>query len=253
MSALWKYRLLYIATIIVLFIVDQGTKIWAIQYLDHRNMSYLIIEPYLELRIVYNPGAAWGMLSGWTQGLAVMSTILIIVIITVLGKTSLKDRLLGWALTFQLGGAFGNLYDRVSNRPGVVDFINAYIPWGGGEDGIWDRFFGSIGLESAQQWAASQPPLYDYPVFNFADIWVVLGTIMLVTYIMLMPSDDQHDKRKKPSETETLYGDKLDEETDTVAVSIDTLNDDDEESPPSDELTDLQSDELEDEKRSDES
>ena len=185
MSEIWKYRILYIAVIIVLFIVDQGTKIWAMQLLDHHNVSIQIIENYFELRVIYTKGATWGIFPGWTQGLAVMSTIMIIVILTVLGKTSLKDRLLGWALSFQLGGAFGNLYDRVSSRPGVVDFINVNIPWGGGEGGIWDKFFGRIGWISAQNWAIEKGAIYDYPIFNFADVWVVIGTVMLLIYIIV--------------------------------------------------------------------
>jgi signal peptidase II len=224
MNGLWKYRLLYLTVIVLLFIIDQGTKIWAIQILDHHNVSYQLIKDYLELTIVYNPGAAWGIFSGWTQPLAVMSTFMIIIILTMLGKTSLKDRLLGWALTFQLGGAFGNLYDRVSTRPGVVDFIKVNIPWGGGEGGIWDRFFGKIGLEGAQHWVVSKGPIYDYPVFNFADIWVVIGTIMLLIYILRMPPEE---KGKKPRKGKISLSDQPGEDDSTklspIGVPIDSI------------------------------
>ncbi|MBU1024171.1 signal peptidase II [bacterium] len=189
MPELWKYRFLYISAIVVLFAFDQGSKLWAIMVLDHHNTVLPVINGFLEFKITYNDGAAWGILSGWTQGLAVMSTVMIIVILTVLGKTSLKDRLLGWALTFQVSGAFGNLYDRLSTRPGVVDFINVYIPWGGGEDGFWYRLFGKIGLTSAQNYFAKFDPIYDYPIFNLADIWVVIGTVLLLIYIIRMPPE----------------------------------------------------------------
>lgn len=191
MPELWKYRFLYVAAIIVLFGLDQATKLWAIMILDHRSMVYTLIPNYLELRILYNTGAAWGMFAGWTQGLAVMSTVMIIVILTILGKTTLKDRLLGWALTLQVAGALGNLYDRLSHRRGVVDFINVYIPWGGGEGGFWYNLAGKVGWTSAQTYFAKFDPLYDYPVFNLADIWVVVGTVLLLTYILRMPPDSE--------------------------------------------------------------
>ncbi len=191
MPELWKYRFLYVAAIIVLFALDQATKLWAIMILDHRSMVYTIIPKYLELRILYNTGAAWGMFAGWTQGLAVMSTVMIIVILTILGKTTLKDRLLGWALTFQVAGALGNLYDRLSDRRGVVDFINVYIPWGGGEGEFWYNLAGKVGWTSAQTYFAKFDSLYDYPVFNFADIWVVIGTVLLLTFILRMPPESE--------------------------------------------------------------
>lgn len=197
MPELWKYRFLYGAAIIALFALDQASKLWAIIVLDHHSMVYTLIPRYLELRILYNTGAAWGMFSGWTQQLAVMSTVLIIVILTILGKTTLKNRLLGWALTLQVAGALGNLYDRLSHRTGVVDFINVNIPWGGGVDGLWYNLAGKIGWTSAQAYFAKFNPLYDYPVFNFADIWVVIGTMLLLTFILRMPPDSESKPRAK--------------------------------------------------------
>lgn len=199
MPELWKYRTLYIAAIIVLFALDQATKLWAIIVLDHHDMVITIIPNFFELRILYNTGAAFGIFANWTQGLAVMSTVMIIVILTILGKTTLKDRLLGWALTFQLSGALGNLYDRLSNRPGVVDFLNVYIPWGGGKDGFWYNLTGKLGLTAAQDYFAQFNPLYDYPVFNFADVWVVIGTVLLLVYILRLPPDGKPDTTEDDS------------------------------------------------------
>ena len=192
MNQLWKYRLLYLAGILALFGLDQGTKYWAVKNLGATGSTITIIPRYLELKLIYNTGAAWGMFSGWTQGLAVMSTIMIIVILTVLGRTSLKDRLLGWALSFQLGGAFGNLADRLTHHNGVVDFIHGLIPLGGGINGIWYKLFEWIHFIPGQDFAAGKiPAVYDWPVFNCADMSVVIGTFLLLIYIIKMPPEKQ--------------------------------------------------------------
>ena len=207
MNELWKYRLLYLAGIISIFAIDQGTKYWAVNHLGVDGSSITIIPGYLEFKLIFNTGAAWGMFSGWTQGLAVMSTIMIIVILTVLGRTSLKDRLLGWALSFQLGGAFGNLADRLTHHNGVVDFIHGFIPLGGGLNGIWYKLFGLLHLKAAQDFTAAKiPALYDWPVFNCADMSVVIGTFLLLIYIIKMPPEKPEQKAHKKiavSETPT--------------------------------------------------
>jgi len=195
MNEIWKYRLLYVAMIIVLAALDQATKWWAVINLGARNLPITIIPNYLELKLTYNTGAVWGIFPGWTQGLAVLSTAMIIVILALLGRTHLKDRLLGWAFTFQLGGAVGNLIDRISYRKSVADFINAYIPLGGGEGGFWYRIFDALHLDSAREFAVNKiPTLYNWPTFNLADSWVVIGTLLLLIYIIIMPPE----KPKEP-------------------------------------------------------
>jgi signal peptidase II len=72
-------------------------------------------------------------------------------------------RLLGLSLSFILGGGIGNLIDRIV-RGSVVDFLDFYI--------------GS----------------YDYPKFNAADSFIVVGTILLAYYILFVHKE--HNERK---------------------------------------------------------
>lgn len=233
MKEIWKYRLLYIAMIIVLAALDQATKWWAVINLGAKNLPITVVPNYIELRLTYNTGAVWGIFPGWTQGLAVLSTAMIIIIVTLLGRTHLKDRLLGWAFTFQLGGAIGNLIDRVSYRKAVVDFINVYIPTGGGDGGFWYRFFDAIHFTAARDFAATRiVPLYNWPTFNLADSWVVIGTILLLIYIIIMPPE-----KSKEVVSETTPKEILDESSvvasencaeiskDKVELSIENLDD----------------------------
>jgi signal peptidase II len=116
--------------------LDQLVKAWVVQHLTlHGTMRVL---PVLELTLTYNRGAAFSFLagaSGWQKwlfaGLAVAVGIGILAWLRRLGGR--RQRLLCLSLTLIMGGAIGNLIDRL--RIGhVVDFVLAhwhdvYFPW----------------------------------------------------------------------------------------------------------------------------
>ena len=110
--------------------VDQVTK-----YLAEARLTPGVVTPligdYLGLQLIYNPGAAFSLATGMTW---VLTAITIVVIVVIL-RVSRRLRSTGWAfaLGLLLGGAVGNLYDRLVRDPGfgrghVVDFIN-YNGW----------------------------------------------------------------------------------------------------------------------------
>ena len=116
--------------------IDQLVKLWIVQHLAlYRTLRVL---PVLDLTLTYNRGAAFSFLSeasGWQKwlfaGLAVAVAAGILIWLRRLGGR--RQRLLCLSLTLILGGALGNLIDRL--RIGhVVDFILAhwhgvYFPW----------------------------------------------------------------------------------------------------------------------------
>jgi len=125
-----KLVLITIAIAALTAFVDQLTKIWAISALsDGRRIP--ILGQFLAFRYLRNPGAALGLGYGYTW-------ILTIVVIGVIIGIAWVARRLGslawaWALGLLLGGAIGNLIDRLFRMPGfghghVVDFI-AYWNW----------------------------------------------------------------------------------------------------------------------------
>lgn len=131
------------ATVIV---VDQITKAWAVAALDDR-----IIDLFWTLRfkLIHNTGAAFGMGVGFGRWLGLLVIIASIAMVRYARKV--PDRLALVLLGAILGGAIGNLIDRVVRADdgfmsgGVVDFVDL-------------------------QW---------WPVFNVADIAVVLGALGL--------------------------------------------------------------------------
>ena len=139
---------------IVLVILDQLSKYAAIKYLKNQK-PIVIIENFLQFYYVENRGAAFGIL----QGKRVLFLIITMAVVLVIGFYIVKyynqmTPLTRISLATLMGGAIGNLIDRA--RFGyVVDFI-------------------SVKLINR----------YDFPVFNLADICVVLSTFFIV-YLVL--------------------------------------------------------------------
>lgn len=114
-----------IAAIIVL--LDQVTKITITQIFSYGQS--VPVTSFFNLVLVYNKGAAFSFLSsqgGWQRyfftGIAIVAAILI----TYLIKKNLGRRLHCWGLTLILGGAVGNLIDRLMYGH-VIDFLDFYV------------------------------------------------------------------------------------------------------------------------------
>lgn len=111
---------------VLVLVVDQITKIWAEEALTGQDRIPLIGD-LLGLVLVYNPGAALSIGTGMTW----LLTVLVVVVVIVIMRSLRKLGSFGWAIALGLllGGAVGNLVDRLTNEPGfgrghVVDFID---------------------------------------------------------------------------------------------------------------------------------
>ncbi len=108
-----------------------------------------IIKDFFYIIHVKNTGGAWGIFSGNVTLLALVSAFVVIVLYLFLRKEKEVTKLSITYYGLLFGGIIGNLIDRLFYGY-VIDFFNFYI-------------FG-----------------YDYPVFNIADIFIVLGIILMV-------------------------------------------------------------------------
>ncbi len=110
-------------------LLDQVTKALAVRFLEGQDPVQLLGE-WLQLSFLRNPGASFGLGTSYTfifTGIAIAVAVVIV-------RTSRKLGSLGWAIALGglLGGAVGNLIDRLLREPGfpgghVVDFIA--VPW----------------------------------------------------------------------------------------------------------------------------
>ncbi|BBA96757.1 putative lipoprotein signal peptidase [Actinacidiphila reveromycinica] len=107
------------------YLLDLLSKLWVVHSLEH-HAPIDVFGHYLRLDAIRNAGAAFGM----GQGMTVVFTVIAVGVIVVIARLSRRLYSLPWAIALGLllGGAFGNLTDRVFRAPGgfqgrVVDFI----------------------------------------------------------------------------------------------------------------------------------
>lgn len=115
---------------VVVVALDQGTKAWALSALTEGERTPLLGD-LLGLTLVFNPGAALGIATGMTWVLTLAAIAVTVIVLKV--SSRLGSRTWTVALGLLLGGAVGNLVDRLFREPGiarglVVDFI-AYGDW----------------------------------------------------------------------------------------------------------------------------
>lgn len=136
-----------IATIV--FVLDQLSKLWAENTLEH-NVAQPLVGDILKLRLIYNSGAAFGLGGSITPIITGVQIGIALAVIVVLVR-SVRSRAWTISLSLLLGGALGNIVDRLFRDPGpltghVVDFLE----------------------------------LPHWPIFNVADIAVTSGAVLLV-------------------------------------------------------------------------
>jgi signal peptidase II len=163
-------------------VMDLVTKSWAHETLAGYDPTTLtpkkvvLIEGYLQFIFAQNPGGAWSFLRSLPEVLRrpffmFISVAAIVFIVSVYRRLHPDQRALRWGLPLALGGAIGNLVDRV--RYGwVVDFVDAFVVRNGRE--------------------------YHWPTFNVADIAIVLGVGLMAVDVLLQAK--RLPKRTAPAE-----------------------------------------------------
>ena len=155
-------RWLWLSLLVV--ILDQATKWLAEALLE--PFRPLVLAPLLNLTLMYNEGAAFSFLSnagGWQRWFfATFALVMTIALVIWLVRLAKSERVTAAALALVIGGAIGNLIDRVLTGR-VVDFIDFYV----------------------NNW--------HWPAFNIADSAITLGIVLLLATAF------REELRKKPS------------------------------------------------------
>jgi signal peptidase II len=160
LSAKWKIVLGWVAIILVL---DRLTKIIVDRTMS-LHQSIPIIDGFFSLTYVRNTGAAFGILSGSHEAFRLPFLILVSVlalgfVVVMLKRLRDEERGLITALSFIIGGAIGNLVDRVLYGE-VIDFLDFY----------WSH--------------------YHWPAFNLADSCITVGVLITLYYLIRVKGED---------------------------------------------------------------
>lgn len=136
--------------LIITLFIDQISKFLVIKYIE-LNHSITIIDNFFKLIYIRNTGAAWGMFADKTLVIAILSTIFLFFLIKFIEEENNMDKFLQFSYGALLGGIIGNLLDRLL-RGYVIDFLSF-------------KLFN-----------------YNYPVFNIADVFIVVSIILIVLF-----------------------------------------------------------------------
>ena len=156
--------ILWIILTIGIILADQITKILVLKNIGPSD-TFNIIPNILDFVYVENKGAAFSFLANKTYGIIILSAISILFCVGVvfyMAKFKPKNKLLLCAISLMLGGAVGNVIDRII-RGFVVDFIEVNF--------------------------------INFPVFNVADIAITVGAGLMILYVLLFENDKKREER----------------------------------------------------------
>ncbi len=141
--------------VLITVALDQGSKWWIMEILYERQAAPITILPFFNLVMVWNPGVSFGMLQTLSYGHIILSAAALI-IISVLFAWMWKSpgRATNLALGLIIGGAMGNIIDRI-RFGAVADFFDFHLA----------------------NW--------HWPAFNIADSAVFIGACILI-YLSLL-------------------------------------------------------------------
>jgi signal peptidase II len=136
---------------------DVATKFWAEKNLDGYPGVKEVWKDHVSFILARNRGGAWGLLQSTNENVRrpfflLVSAAAIAFIVTLYRKLTKEQKALAWGLPLVLGGALGNVFDRI--RYGhVIDFIDVHVKW--------------------------QNLDHHWPTFNVADVAICVGVALM--------------------------------------------------------------------------
>lgn len=152
---------MYIIAVLVL-IIDQVSKS-IIEIFFKLNESVVVIKDFFYITVAHNTGGAWSIFSDHSYLFIIASILAILLLIKFMFgfKKNFRNNL---AFGFLFGGIFSNLADRI-----FLGYVRDFLDF---------KIFG-----------------YDYPIFNIADITIVVGVLLLL--VAVIKGEDKRDKNSE--------------------------------------------------------
>ena len=148
-----------LSVVFLIFIIDRLSKIYVINESTKNLSNYIYTSKYLNIRLIWNEGIAFGLFS-FDNNLLYhsLTSIILIIILIIIYMVSKYVSLKRYALILILGGALGNFYDRLFYGA-VPDFIDFHIN------------------------------NFHWFIFNFADISITIGVLFMIILEIIDKSD----------------------------------------------------------------
>jgi signal peptidase II len=151
-------------------VADVSSKAWAELVLSKRTLvdpAIVLIPDHLSLTLARNRGGAWGLLENASEMVRrpfflLVSGLAIAFIVSLYGRLGPGQRALKWGLPLVLGGALGNLSDRII-RSSVIDFVDFRANW--------VESMNRIIVKVVRTWGVTD----HWPTFNVADVSICIG------------------------------------------------------------------------------
>lgn len=160
MPSLRPITMLWFALAASVLLLDQYSKLWIVERFSYGDIESL--SGFFNLVRVHNYGAAFSFLSdagGWQRwAFSLLAAVISIVIVVWIARLPTQSKMEGLALALILGGALGNLYDRLTLGY-VVDFLDFH--WSG----------------------------MHFPAFNIADAGISVGAAVLIFDTLIKGSE----------------------------------------------------------------
>jgi len=115
-----------------------------------------VLGSFVQLTLIYNQGGIFGILQGYQQFFIIISIIVFLLLVAYFILEKNKTLIFTVSMGLICAGAIGNILDRITGKPGVVDFIY-------------------IGSDDVFRW----------PAFNIADSSIVVGATLLVIHQLI--------------------------------------------------------------------
>jgi signal peptidase II len=189
-----KYVFFAVVSAAVL-IADVASKAWAVTALgvgpgQQRNIS--VIKDTLAFVLAYNKGGAWGLFHGAADAFRkpffmIVSVLAVLFIVSLYRKVHRGQWALTWGLPLVLGGALGNLVDRVI-RVGVVDFIDYRAGW--------VESMNNMVAHVSKGWTVTD----HWPTFNVADIAICVGVGLMAIDVLFSKRHHGHTHSELPEQ-----------------------------------------------------
>ncbi|MGE0754726.1 MAG: signal peptidase II [Alphaproteobacteria bacterium] len=158
--------LMGLAVAILTIMADVVSKWYMLEVLDLLHRPPIEVTGYFNLVAVWNPGVSFGMFAGYNQPMILSAMSVVIVIILAVWLTRCDSRVLAIGLGLVIGGAIGNVADRLRFGK-VFDFLDFHV--------------------SGWHW----------PAFNIADSAIFIGVVLLCIHSMFL----EHKKESKEGST----------------------------------------------------